>query len=136
MTFDLQHARQDTPGCEHVLHFNNAGASLMPKPVLDATIGAANPPATDERRAPAVLVPLAAYWCGEHNGLDLDPALAYAVRPSPLVARRGPVRRALANCVVGGHQRAVSGETPVHDHAQGGNGARSALGAPNQTHSK
>src|SRR5437764_10302698 len=38
MPFDLQHARQDTPGCENVLHFNNAGASLMPKPVLDATI--------------------------------------------------------------------------------------------------
>jgi cysteine desulfurase / selenocysteine lyase len=39
MPFDLQRARHDTPGCTNVLHFNNAGASLMPQPVLDATIG-------------------------------------------------------------------------------------------------
>src|SRR5438270_3710424 len=38
MPFHLQHTREDTPGCEHVLHFNNAGASLMPRPVLEATI--------------------------------------------------------------------------------------------------
>ncbi len=38
MPFDLQRARQDTPGSSHVLHFNNAGSSLMPQPVLDATI--------------------------------------------------------------------------------------------------
>lgn len=38
MAFDLQRARQDTPGCEQVLHLNNAGASLMPQPVLDAVI--------------------------------------------------------------------------------------------------
>jgi len=38
MPFDLQRARDDTPGCQSVLHFNNAGAALMPQPVLDATI--------------------------------------------------------------------------------------------------
>ena len=36
--FGLERARRETPGVENVLHFNNAGASLMPKPVLDAII--------------------------------------------------------------------------------------------------
>ncbi len=33
---NLNDLRNDTPGCAHVTHFNNAGAALMPQPVVDA----------------------------------------------------------------------------------------------------
>ncbi|MBB6489133.1 aminotransferase class V-fold PLP-dependent enzyme [Rhizobium lusitanum] len=36
---DLFAVRADTPGVEHGIHLNNAGAALMPRPVLDAMTG-------------------------------------------------------------------------------------------------
>ncbi len=36
MSFDVIRARAETPGCRQVIHWNNAGASLMPDPVLQA----------------------------------------------------------------------------------------------------
>ena len=35
---DVDRARADTPGCDLVVHLNHAGASLVPRPVLDAQI--------------------------------------------------------------------------------------------------
>ena len=36
--FNLTDVRQETPGCAHVIHFNSAGAGLMPQTVLDAQV--------------------------------------------------------------------------------------------------
>ncbi len=33
---DIESARADTPACERIIHFNSAGASLMPDPVFNA----------------------------------------------------------------------------------------------------
>ncbi|RMF86100.1 MAG: aminotransferase class V-fold PLP-dependent enzyme [Nitrospinota bacterium] len=35
---EVEKVRRETPGCEEVIHFNNAGASLMPRPVLHTVV--------------------------------------------------------------------------------------------------
>jgi len=39
MAIDIERARAETPGCHDILHLDNAGAALMPEPVLRAQVG-------------------------------------------------------------------------------------------------
>ena len=42
MALNKEKIYQDTPGKENVIHFNNAGAALMPQCVIDAQIAHIN----------------------------------------------------------------------------------------------
>jgi cysteine desulfurase / selenocysteine lyase len=42
MTIDIESVRRQTPACERLIHFNNAGAALMPQRVLDSVIAHLN----------------------------------------------------------------------------------------------
>jgi selenocysteine lyase/cysteine desulfurase len=35
---DIRKVRQQTPSCESIIHFNNAGCALMPKSVSDIVL--------------------------------------------------------------------------------------------------
>jgi cysteine desulfurase / selenocysteine lyase len=61
VTIDVDRARRETPGCANVAHLNNAGAGLMPQPVLDAT--------TDHLRLEA---DIGGYEAFDKNGAALD----------------------------------------------------------------
>ena len=39
MTLEKDRLRGETPGCANRIHLNNAGAALMPQPVIDALVG-------------------------------------------------------------------------------------------------
>src|SRR5579872_2171247 len=68
MPIDIQQARRDTPATDNILHFNNAGAALMPAPVLqsqlrhlqlEAAIGGYEAAAAADDRIAAIYISIA-----------------------------------------------------------------------------
>jgi cysteine desulfurase / selenocysteine lyase len=78
---DLDALRADTPACRDIVHFNNAGASLMPDPVYDALTAhlALERRVGGYEAARAVSADLAAFYTEFAALLNADPdEIAYA----------------------------------------------------------
>jgi selenocysteine lyase/cysteine desulfurase len=78
---EIRRLRAETPGCAEVVHFNNAGSSLPPAPVLDAHLGYLHREAR-----------IGGYEAQEEAQARLDAVYAAAAR---LVGGRGPDEVAL-----------------------------------------
>ncbi|MGW4522942.1 aminotransferase class V-fold PLP-dependent enzyme [Amycolatopsis sp. NPDC004378] len=80
MTFDVDRARRETPGCAEVVHFNNAGSALPPAVVTDtvvdylrheALVGGYEAAAEAADRLAAVYASAAALVVGEPDDIAL-----------------------------------------------------------------
>src|SRR5438093_6620262 len=111
MKLDVPLLRSDTPGVANVLHFNNAGSALPPRPVLDAV--------TSHLARAAAIGGYEAAAKAEGRVADVDDAVATLTG----VPGGDPVRRkrharlghgVLRGCVPGGRpRRHRAGRVPV-----------------------